>query len=293
MKIKLNIIASICILLSVSLGFSNRGMIPVNPNVKIFEPNQRAMIAWDGDEEILLLSTDLSASDSTMVLEVLPLPSEPQVKKGDLETFQKAIDLINTKIRVALGKKIGDEERVKTPSGEVTFHKKIGAHDISVTHLLDANGFIDWVNDYLKSIGIEKDVISTEMKELIEEYIEDDFVWFVFDVISLGKETVTNEPIQYRFTTTFLFYPLKITSTGEGNTSIELLILTPRLLQNFPGLPIKRVKLKHDPIIITNNELKNLNEDMYNLLGHHEQMKLRIWEIKGKLKLFDKDLIAR
>jgi len=293
MKIKLNIIASICILLSVSLGFSNRGMIPVNPNVKIFEPNQRAMIAWDGDEEILLLSTDLSASDSTMVLEVLPLPSEPQVKKGDLETFQKAIDLINTKIRVAFGKKNGDEERVKTPSGEVTFHKKIGAHDISVTHLLDANGFIDWVNDYLKSIGIEKDVISTEMKELIEEYIEDDFVWFVFDVISLGKETVTNEPIQYRFTTTFLFYPLKITSTGEGNTSIELLILTPRLLQNFPGLPIKRVKLKHDPIIITNNELKNLNEDMYNLLGHHEQMKLRIWEIKGKLKLFDKDLIAR
>ncbi len=277
----------------ISGSFADRGMIPVNPNARIFEPIQRAMIAWNGEEEILLLSTDVSATESTMVLEVLPLPSEPKVKKGALETFQKAVALINSKLTKPKTLSRGEAEAaIKTPGGEVTFHKKIGAHDISVTHLLNAGSFVDWVRGYLKSIGVEKDVISGEMKKLIEEYIENDFAWFVFDVISLSEETVTNEPIQYHFGTERLFYPLKITNTGEGDTSIELLILTPRLLRNFPGLPITRVQLKHDPITITNHELKMLNKDMYDLLGTLERLKLRIWGIEGDLKSFDKDLLA-
>jgi hypothetical protein len=237
----------------------------------------------------------LRASDSTLLLEVLPLPSEPEVKKGDLETFRKATDLINSKLRVAatLSKNNGDQEsHVRTPGGEVTFHEKIGAHDISVTHLLDADGFVDWVRDYLKTLDIEEDVISETMKGLIEEYVKDDYTWFVFDVVTLGTETVTNEPIQYTFKTDKLYYPLKITQTGEGYTSIELMILTPQLLRNFPGLPIKRIHLPHEPITITNDELKDLNEDMFELLGKLKEMRLRIWEIEGELKFFDEDLIA-
>ena len=294
---KKNIFAAAVILsiLFVPMCFANRGMIPIDPDIKIFEPTQRAMIAWNGSKEILLLSTDLSASDSTILLEVLPLPSEPAVKKGDLETFRRATNLINSKLRaVAIsGKRNGDNgDEVILPGGEVTFHEKIGAHDISVTHLLDAEGFVDWVRDYLKSMEIEGDVISDEMKELIEEYVKEEFTWFVFDVITLGTETVTNEPIQYSFETDKLYYPLKITKTGEGHTSIELLILTPRLLRNFPGLPIKKISLAHDPITIFNDELESLNEDMFELLGHLEDMKLRIWNIEGNLKDFDADLIA-
>lgn len=294
MKNRTNIVTVLIFLLCISLGFCNRGMIPVNPDVKIFEPKQRAMLAWDGNEEILLLSTDLSASESTMVIEVLPLPSEPQVKKGDLETFRRAISLINSKIRTAALARTGELSKgVKHPSGEITFHKKIGSHDISVTHLLDANGFVEWVKDYLKSIDIEHEVISDEMRILIEEYIEDSFEWFVFDVVTLSEEIVTNEPIQYTFRTKSLFYPLKITRTSEGNTSIELIILTPRLLAKFPSLPIHRISLEHEPITITNEELKYLNEDMFELLGDYKQMRLRIWKIEGELKKFDKDLIAR
>lgn len=294
MKNRTNIVTVLIFLLCISPGFCNRGMIPVDPNIKVFEPKQRAMLAWDGNEEILLLSTDLSASESTMVIEVLPLPSEPQVKKGDLETFRRAISLINSKIRMSALARTGELSKgVKQPSGEVTFHKKIGSHDISVTHLLDAKGFVKWVKDYLKSIDIEHEVISDEMRILIEEYIEDSFEWFVFDVITLSKEIVTNEPIQYTFRTKSLFYPLKITRTSEGNTSIELIILTPRLLVKFPSLPIHRISLEHEPITITNEELKYLNEDMFELLGDYEQMRLRIWKIEGELKKFDKDLIAR
>ena len=285
---------SVYFLIIISFCFANRGMIPVNPYVQIFEPTQRAMIAWNGSEEILLLSTDISASESTMVLEVLPLRTEPTVKKGDIETFRRATELINSKIQVPLasGKRNGDTEGPRTPGGEVTFHEQIGAHDISVTHLLDPESFVEWVREYLASLDIEGDIISVDMKNLIDEYIDDDFQWFVFDVVTIGTETMTNEPIQYRFLTNKLFYPLKITSTVSGETSVELLILTPRLLKNFPGLPITSVSLPHDPISITNDELQMLDEDMHGLLTKYDQLKLRIWNIRGALESFKEDLIA-
>src|SRR4030043_1417531 len=183
---------------------ANRGMIPINPNARIFEPNQRAMIAWNGEEEILLLTTDIYASESTMVLEVLPLPSEPEVKEGDTETFAKAIALINRQMRT-LSKKNGNGEKVQTPGGEVTFHEKIGSHDISVIHLLDAESFVDWVNKYLDSLGVGEVSISATMKTVISEYISDDYTWYVFDIIELGDEVITNEAIQYRFKTKYLY----------------------------------------------------------------------------------------
>lgn len=56
------------------------------------------MIAWNGLEEILLLSTDMRASETARVLEVLPMPSEAKAKKGDVEAFRRAAALIDRKI---------------------------------------------------------------------------------------------------------------------------------------------------------------------------------------------------
>ena len=67
---------------------ADRGSISLRPNIKLYEPNQRAIIAWNGRTEILLLSTDLRASAPTKVLEVLPLPAEPKVKKGSIRSFR-------------------------------------------------------------------------------------------------------------------------------------------------------------------------------------------------------------
>ncbi len=272
---------------------ADRGLIPFNPNVTIFEPNQRAIIAWNGEEEILLLSTDLIASDSTMVLEILPLPSEPKVKKGDIETFRRTLHLINQKI-YSSKKKNGRLSEGTIPSpAEITFHKKIGVHDISVVHLKEVNGFVEWVKKYIASLDFEGDIISHTQKELIEEYINEGFVWFVFDVINLIEEPNTLEPIQYRFFTDKLFYPLKITRLGSGHTTVDLIVLTPKLLSKFSGISIKRINLAHDPVTITKEELKTLDEDICEILKTFSEMKLRIWKIEGELNSFDEDLIAK
>ena len=254
------------------------------------------MIAWNGTEEILLLTTDMKASDSTEVLEVLPLPAEPIVKKGDIEVFRKATKLINKKLveqyRI-LSKRNGGKQRTDKPAGEITFHKKIGAHDINVAHVLDKDGFINWVEEYLDSLGVEKPDIPEELKNVVGEYLKEEFTWFVFDVISLDKELKTNDAVQYRFKTDFLFYPVKIMNTEKGYTSMDFLILTPQLLKDFPGIPLEKIHLEHKPISITSDELKSLNEEMDKLLGHKENTKLRIWKIEGQISDFKDDLIAR
>jgi len=57
---------------------ANRGMINIGPKeVNIQESVQNAIVAWNGDEEVIILSTDVQSSQPTLVLEVLPLPSNP------------------------------------------------------------------------------------------------------------------------------------------------------------------------------------------------------------------------
>ena len=279
-----------------SVARGDRGSIPFNPQVKVFEPNQRAMIAWNGTEEILLLSTDLKASAPTKVLEVLPLPTEPKVKKGSLKTFETATRIINRHLavryaRVTRGR--GGKSLAPPPAGEVTFHKKIGPHEISVTRVLRGDGFVDWVEKYLNKQGVEKVVIDEKFKAIVDGYIRDKFVWFVFDVVELGPNVKTIEPIQYRFKTDYLFYPLRITMLDQGHTTIDLIVLTPRLLRTFPGLDVRRVKLKHQPIAISAAELASISKEMYEMLGRRRSTALRIWQCAGALSSFDKDLIAR
>jgi len=290
------LILGLLVLITKPSVYADRGSIPFIPHVKIFEPTQRAMIAWNGKEEILLLSTDLRASEPTKILEVIPLPSEPDVKKGDVEIFKKATALINRKLREGIGHTLtkGRSDAInRPPAGEVTFHKKIGAHDISVTHVLEKDGFIEWVEKYLKEAGVENPKIPEGLEQVIEEYLKEEFGWFVFDVVELDESLKTNDAIQYRFKTHFLFYPVKITRTEKGFTSIDLLVLTPGLLSNFPGISIEDVKLRHEPVSITSNELRSLNEEMDDLLGNREDMKLRIWRITGDLSSFENDLIVR
>ncbi|MBN2498253.1 MAG: DUF2330 domain-containing protein [Deltaproteobacteria bacterium] len=275
---------------------ADRGSIPFKPHVQIFEPNQRAMIAWNGAREILLLSTDLRASAPTKVLEVLPLPAEPEVKKGDVEVFRRATELINRKIaqpHLAEARTRGmTKSAAQVPAGEVTFHKKIGAHDVSVTHVLDAAGFVSWVEAYLKKSGVGTPEIPPALKAVVEEYLSERFTWFVFDVVELDEQPKTNEAIEYSFATDRLYYPLKITRTESGFTTVDLLVLTPRLLRNFPGIPASRVQLAHEPVSISRRELESLSRPMAELLGRQAEYKLRIWKVSGRLRDFTADLIA-
>jgi hypothetical protein len=277
------------------------GGIPVVPGIRLFEPTQRAAIAFNGEEEILLLSTDLRASAPTKVLEVLPLPNEPKVSEGDVKFFSKATDLVNERLnrkkapaaKGALGGMGGSGTfGGPPPAGIVTFHEKIGAHDITVTKVVDQKRFISWVEDRLRKEGADNPTIPEPMKEVVAEYLKDRYHWFVFDVVDLGEDLKTKDAIQFRFRSKAFYYPMRITRAGSGDTHVQLLVLSNRLL-HLPKSGGLKVKTAHDPIQISAKELRGLgNKDMdASLKG--QPCWLRIWEVRGPLSGFKKDIIAK
>jgi len=277
---------------------ADRGAIPFQPGVTIFEPTQRALIAWNGEEEILVLSTDLRASQATKVLEVMPFPAEPRVKKGDVGVFRRAVKLINSKIirpQFAKGYALGLNRAAAEapPAGEITFHERIGAHDVAVARVVSGDGFVEWVNDYLRRASVGNPVIPPRLRKVVQEYIDDGFCWFAFDVVSLENKFKTLEALQYRFPTSALFYPVKISRSNRGQTSMELLVLSPTLLRTFTGIPLNQIQLRHEPVSLTSAEVRSLDKGMDELLDHREYVKLRIWRVQGDFASFDRDIIAQ
>ncbi len=294
-----------------ALGFAwaaaasgDMGSIPYEPGVQVFEPNQRALIAWNGHEELLVLSTDLRASKPTKVLEVIPLPAKPEVRKGSVRVFVEATRLINAKLgrrrkppgggTFEAGSAGGPPQRPEPPAGEITLHKRIGPTDVSVAHVLDADRFVDWVVKHLKSRKATAVDVPEPMEKVVREYLRDGFAWFSFNVVSLGEQTATTQAIEYRFRCQCIYYPLRITRTESGQTSIRLLVLTPGTLrrETFTGLPGSRVAALHRPVTCTAQELAHLHTGAFSLLGRPGAAQLRTWEITGELSAFQDDLLA-
>jgi hypothetical protein len=301
--IKKALSAVLIILLSLNSGFPDRASIPFISHIKVYEPNQKAFIAWNGNEEILLLTTDLKASESTRVLEVIPFPTEPLVSKGDFSSFEKATKIIEDKLKnLKIAYTLWDDMdssgsdgimQQTATAGKLTFHEKIGNHDISVVEVIDDEYFIKWVENYLKRNGVPNPIISDEAKDVIDEYLYHDFHWFVFDVVEIGESLVSNEPIQYRFKTDYLYYPLRISRTDTGHTDIDLLILSNEALWQYLGIPRYRIKLMHRAVLLTKEELKDISPDMYDLMGDEKSYTLKTWRISGNLKSFNWDLMVK
>ncbi|MFC1999711.1 DUF2330 domain-containing protein [Chloroflexota bacterium] len=233
------VILCICLLFSqVSpVVLADSGIIPV-ASVSVYEPGQKAIIGWDGEYEVLILSTDVSADDDTMALQILPLPSEPEsIEQGTFDSFRRIADLIYD--RYGNRNSWFDCKTSKGAGGggvDITFHEKIGAHDIWVAKATDAAEFVHWAEDFLARNQIQYQISSPELESVVAEYIAEDIEFFVFDLIEISPERESIEPIVYRFKSDTLYYPLKISSIASGWTEITLFLLTPWWLADFSQL---------------------------------------------------------
>ncbi len=293
-------------------AFADGGLIPFRPGVEVFEPNQNAFIAWNGFEEILVLSTDTYASEPTKALEVIPLRAKPTVKKGDPKIFEKATEIINRHnqaraplFRAAPGAMALRGAPAAAPAGEVIQHERIGRHEISVTHVLDAERFNQWAEEYLHSQGAKMPRVPDAIRIAVQGYLERGFAWFVYDVVELGASVRTNEPIQFRFMSDCVFYPLVITQTASAQVTVRLLVLTPDALWQYPELPRDhiRVGLEQSPnpnaiademVDLSSRQIADLSPEINVMMGNRNGPKLRVWtlipEQRGR---FFHDLVAR
>lgn len=211
--------------ITISPVAGDRGVMVPSIYIPVFEPEQKAIIAWNGSMETLIISTNVNAAENSTAIEILPLPSNPcKIKAGDLESFDQIQDMI--------GKHAPTQSRsgkiVSASSGiNITFQEKIGAHSITVVEVNDAEEFMGWMQNFLMGNGIMyNSTLSTRLEALVVNYIDRGINFFVFDLIELNTSERSVEPIVYQFETDFLYYPLEISSIASGDTEISLFTLT-------------------------------------------------------------------
>jgi len=205
------------------------GMIPVIPDVSVYEPGQKAIIAWNGREEILILTADVTSTVNSTVLQILPLPSNPmKIEKASLESFYVVEELIwfHAPPPPPWGYWGNETEEVR-----VIFHEKIGMHDITVVEAHNVLEFAEWMDQFLLQNGISEQVALEDFEWIIGDYILRDFNFYVLDLIEVSSNQRSVEPIMYKFDTHFLYYPLLITSSIGGDGKIILFLLTKNILQ--------------------------------------------------------------
>lgn len=239
-----------CLLLvSCPLVYADRGMISVSPDVSIYEPGQKAIIAWNGHEEILILSTDVSASRETLVLEILPLPSKPVVEAASFQSFEEIREMI-----FAFGGRFlfsYGEQGAQSGGVEILFHEQIGAHNITVVSATESAALLELANGFLSTSGVNHNVTLQGFQETIQNYLSRGFKYYALDLITFSSQEKSIEPILYKFDSSMLYYPLFITSPVGGSGNITLFTLTKEKLDEHA------LSAEHAPLGLAYYEMSN------------------------------------
>lgn len=297
MRWRLNLLFALFPLLFLTLPTvaADRGGLSLSPDVSIYEPGQKAIVAWNGYEEILILSTDVHASKGTLILEMLPLPSNPrEVKEASFESFV-AVQRLIWEHTPPPGFSDGFLGRGRAEGVEVVFHEKIGSHDITIVKASNASELAEWAEGFLRDNGIDQKVSFQEFEPIIEDYMAEGFQFFVLDLIEVSSKKNSVEPILYRFETNFLYYPLKISTSFSGDTKITLFLITKTRLEGaIPHYPFKTAfyhgsVLKPIRFKLTNAELSSVDAKVGELF--EDSAWLTVLEYEGAMDKLTKDLV--
>lgn len=213
------------------LVYADRGLISITPGVSVYEPGQKAILAWNGQEEIMILSTDVNASQQTLVLEILPLPSKPQVETATFHSFEEIQDMIwEEAINLGMYNTVRD---AKSGSIEVVFHEQIGAHNITAVKANNSLELLNWTRNFLAENGQNETISLGNFAAIVEDYMGRGFRYYVLDLITFSSEEKSIDPILYRFNSTTLYYPLLITSPVGGHGKITLFTITKEKVEGY------------------------------------------------------------
>jgi hypothetical protein len=290
----------------------NSGNTPIDPNQlgpsnainyadgarSLFdEPNQWAVIAWNGSHEILVLKTaEKSLIGKSAVLHFMPLPGRPiDIKKGDNKLFEKAFSLVQSKVRA------DDMGR-----NAVVLERKIGAHNIFVWRIDNSKDFHQKIQAYAKQrFGTNATALFTrETDRVIQDYFNRGFRYFAFDLWMADAREKPSEKmaIEYHFESQYLYYPMVVShGVGKGKTRVELVVFTPP-----EGVDANRGKLTfadknnqnghimtlgRKTVPVTNRELQTLHPGMARLFGGKD-VRARIWVVEDEINKIPGDIMA-
>jgi len=257
----------------------------------VFESGQKAIIAWNGTDEILILSSDVNSSQESKVIEFLPLPSNPSISKGEKTSFYEVERLVGEYLSYVgfYGSSKQAFEAGGVPSiVEITFHQKIGVHDLTVVRAEGAQELISWVDSFLQNIEIEYEELPSNLEDLFSMYVEDGINFFAVDVIDVNSTVKSVEPLVYEFKSSEFYYPLRISSLFSGDTDISLFAITSKKLNDESIL--KEGFQKKVQFNIKLEALEEINPDMTKMFSNNPC--LYFFKYEGTLESLKGDIAA-
>jgi hypothetical protein len=259
-------------------------------DVVVYEPGQRGIILWNGEEEILLLSTEIRTSQLTQILEVIPFPAEPTVTLGDIETFKEMEKLLLKKTMWTVASGGGVPVNVIDNAAEITFYAQMGAHDVAVVKVLNKDYFVDWVMNYMQEQQAVNPKINPDFLKVINNYLDRGYTWFVFDTIVAQNTLQSHEPLEFRFKSKAVYYPLEISTLETGKTNIDLLLLTKAPITTYGALTfaVKRDK----GVALTAKELAPVSADWAAFMKQQPMTMQRV-HIRGDISKLKEDFIVK
>jgi hypothetical protein len=276
-------------------------MIPLLPDAKVFMPRQRALLAWNGEEEILLLSLEMQAAPPAPALVVLPLPAEPHIVSGDAAAFERVAELVGDHMKrfEAIQARVG--RPVPGPFGRPVGGPPIQAQDVRAAHLADGEAFAAWVQDTLRARGAARASLPRPgrglpagLRRIAGETIAAGLTWFAFVLVGLGPEPRALPPIQLRFKTPYLYYPLRMGRLAAGDTAVEVFTFIPRALL-WALLPQSALadmfpRAGYHKFRKSAADLAWVSPEMGELLGG-EDTRLEVWQLEGRLADLEGDIM--
>ena len=235
------------ILLLVHPVLADKGPVIWQDDVNLSQDSQKAIIAHNGSEEIMILGTEMKASREVEVLEFIPFPSEPAVQAAGGDPFEAISALIAQKGLVffrsgGFTAKGGQDGEGAVSPVEIRFSRKIGLHDVTVVRIHDVAEFRNWCEKFFKEKGIQADHDRlSRVYDNARDYTRRGYTYFVFDRVKVSGETRFVEPLLYSFKSGRIYYPLKTSNLIGGNGAVELVLLLPGsfmddVWQNMRGL---------------------------------------------------------
>jgi hypothetical protein len=297
--------ASFVIVTAPLMANANGGVWIWPPNIYVNQTDQNAIIAWNGQEEMLILSTNWekpAGSQAATLLKVVPLPAEPsEIKEGETEIFDKLVKILNEKIAAMQNLQTGKGEGFGAPAGavpgvEIVFQKTIGAHDVTVVKVNKEEDFSKWIDDFVAQKSLDKKQLSEEFKNGLLNYLKRNINYFVFDIANLNEAKTTVKPLIYRFKSNYFYFPILVSGISEisdSQTKVNLFLIFNETLklprQIWYGNYDYWVNDNGVDVRLDNDELKSVSEDLSSLFNAN--IIVRMFEMNGKLSEINKDLM--
>ncbi len=198
-------------------------IVPVD-DVFLEETVQRAIIAHDGFEQILILSTGLKTEEPVPVVRIIPFPAEPRVFEIEDDIFASLREISEKhRLRYLVFYRGETTEEPLTITDFIT----IGAHSITVVKANDADILVDWTIEFLEENGLPGYIPDPErFRDIVEGYIMRDIPYFVFDLVRMEDAEEEVHPVGYAFETRNFFYPVEISYLFDDFGGIELFIIS-------------------------------------------------------------------